>query len=85
MSLMLRLPIWLSRPHPRVLAIVLIASVSSGCAAVTPPVVVTVRSDVGCKAFKRLTWSPDDTTLTIDGIRRHNGRFNRLCRRPGKT
>ena len=59
--------------------IALIATLSSGCAQQTPPVAVTVRSDVSCRAYKRLTWSPDDTTLTITGILRHNARYIRLC------
>jgi len=40
---------------------------------------VTVRSDVSCRVYKRLTWSIDDTTTTINGIRRHNARYVRIC------
>lgn len=59
--------------------IALIATLSSGCAHQTPPVAVTVRSDVSCKAYQRLTWSIDDTGPTITGILRHNARYTRLC------
>ena len=59
--------------------IALIGQLLSGCAHQTPPVAVTVRSDVSCRAFSRLTWSIDDTTNSINGIRRHNARYVRIC------
>jgi len=59
--------------------IALIGQLLSGCAHQTPPVAVTVRSDVSCRVYKRLTWSIDDTTTTINGIRRHNARYVRIC------
>jgi hypothetical protein len=57
----------------------------SACATATPPVDVTVRSDVSCRAFNTVSWSPHDTVTTIHGVRRHNAAFTRICLRGKRT
>lgn len=55
-------------------------TVLSACAsAAKAPLAVTVASD-GCKAFKQLSWSVDDTPQTATEIRRHNRTYAELCR-----
>lgn len=45
------------------------------------PVKVNVRSDAYCSIYKPITWVPEDTPPTIDGIRRENAKHGRLCGR----
>lgn len=61
------------------LAIVLAALTLTACA--NQPVSVSVRSDAYCSIYKPLSWVPDDTTKTIDGIRRENSKHGKLCAR----
>lgn len=41
---------------------------------------VSVKGDVSCKAFRSITWSKKDTPKTIDGVRRHNAAYHRICK-----
>lgn len=49
-------------------------------AQIDPPVNVAIKGDVSCKAFHYLTWSTQDTPITIDGVRRHNAAYSRICK-----
>lgn len=57
----------------------------TACASVPPPQpAVSVAAD-GCRAFKQLSWSVDDTTDTATNIRRHNAAYARLCGKQSQT
>lgn len=59
-----------------------LALLLSGCAQ-DPPVPVQPVSIVAhdyCQIAEKLTWEPRDTRPTIDGIRRHNARYDSRCR-----
>jgi starvation-inducible outer membrane lipoprotein len=47
----------------------------SGCATVP----VQVKGDTFCSIARRITWSKNDTSPTIDQVRRHNARYRRIC------
>ena len=47
-----------------------------GCAPDAPVTNISVVSDSFCRVAKKLSWSLEDTQLTIDGIRRHNARVD---------
>ncbi len=52
----------------------------AGCSsAEKAPLAVTVAND-GCKAFKQMMWSVDDTAETATEIRRHNRTHSELCK-----
>lgn len=57
-----------------------LALFSNACAKETPPA-VTVRTDVSCKVFKKISWSILDTVQTVDEVRRHNARYLSVCRK----
>ena len=57
-----------------------LALLLSACAPATPPA-VTVRTDVSCKVFRKISWSILDTVQTVDEVRRHNARYLSVCRR----
>lgn len=40
---------------------------------------VTVKGDTLCSVARPLSWSRRDTSTTVDGIRRHNARYRRVC------
>ena len=48
----------------------------AGCAPDAPATNISVVSDSFCRVAKKLSWSLEDTQLTIDGIRRHNARVD---------
>lgn len=62
----------------KLLALILSCFALAGC--VQEPVNVSVKGDVSCKAFRYVTWSKQDTSKTIDGVRRHNAAYHRICR-----
>jgi len=64
------------RPGQR-LAIALAALLLAGCE--TPGPRVSVTGDSYCKVYRPLSWEPADTPPTIDGIRRENAKYSRLC------
>ena len=66
----------------KLLLVLVAAMLCTGCATAIPPVAVTVRSDVSCRAFGTVSWSPEDTVTTIHGVRRHNASYARICKRP---
>lgn len=63
----------------KTVALILAALALSACAS-DPPVNVAIKGDVSCKAFHYLTWSTADTPVTIDGVRRHNAAYSRICK-----
>ncbi len=58
----------------------LILPLFAAACAMDQPVNVSVKGDVSCKAFKYLSWSKKDTPKTIDGVRRHNAAYYRICK-----
>ena len=70
-----------TRPLRACLPCLAIALISSGCAPATPPVEVTVATDVSCRVYRVITWSPDDTRQTIAEVRTHNAKHRTLCAR----
>lgn len=67
-------PGWLRIAFPILLPIALNAC---GSAEKAPPAVTVVNS--GCKDFRQITWSVDDTLKTSTDIRRHNRKYAELC------
>lgn len=59
----------------RFAALGLAVAVLGGCA--TVPVKVT--ADNTCRIMRPLSWSKHDTPKTVDGIRKSNARFRRVC------
>ena len=55
----------------------------TGCAPPTKPAANASLTDAGskaaCRGWRPVTWAPDDTTVTIDGVRRNNKRRWRYC------
>ena len=55
----------------------------TGCADKTPPAATATLTDAGskaaCRVWRPITWVPDDTRETIDGVRRNNTRRGRYC------
>ena len=56
-------------------ALGLALAVLGGCA--TAP--VTVTGDTTCRIMRPLSWSKHDTPKTVDGIRKANARYRRVC------
>ena len=64
----------------RILICVAISVAITGCASVEPVQPVTVKGDSFCSIGRKITWSKRDTPPTIDQVRRHNAKYDRVCR-----
>lgn len=70
----------------KIILLMTVASVLSGCAKEAPVNMIAVTSDTFCKLAKArdsntfaLTWSDEDTVETINGIETLAAKYNRVC------
>lgn len=57
----------------------------AGCAQEPPIQTVTVTPSDFCQISGKLTWDLADTRPTIDGIRRHNAKYDSRCSKSKPT
>lgn len=65
----------------------LLAAILAGCAKEPPAVPVqpvTITASDFCKIASKLSWDLADTRETINGIRRHNAKYDSRCGKPLK-
>ena len=64
--------------------IIVAALVLGGCSSTETVNKISVTSDSFCRVAKKITFSIDDTQLTVDQVRRHNARVD-TCAKEAKA